>query len=118
RPPRYPSMSLITTTHTPPLFEWPSTLPFADAVAFVSSDAMVAGVVGTGVPVCVGGQVMSFSKMLSVIAQFASATPPVFVTVNVIWFTPLASCAAHTLLIETLATGHTSWSVAGGVFLG
>src|SRR5207302_4232600 len=42
----------------------------------------------------------------------------VFVTVNVIWFTPLASCAAHTLLIDTLATGHTSWSVAGGVFLG
>ena len=113
-----PTTSQVTTTSSQASFVRPLTLPVADAVAFGSSDAMVAGVVGTGVPVCVGGQVMSFSKMLSVIAQFASATPPVFVTVNVIWFTPLASCAAHTLLIETLATGHTSWSVAGGVFLG
>src|SRR5437870_10026917 len=113
-----PTTSHVTDTSSHALPVRPLTLPVADAIAPGSSDAMVAGVVGTGVPAPVGGQVGSFVKMLSVIAQFASATPPVFITVNVIWFTPLASCAAHTLLIETLGTPHTSWSVAGGVFLG
>src|SRR5947207_938178 len=84
----------------------------AAAVAPGSSAPIVAGVVATGVPVPVGGQVLSSSKMLSVIAQFASATPPVFVTWNVIWLTPFASCVAHCFSIATLGTPHTSLSVA------
>src|SRR5437773_4273470 len=77
---------------------------------------MVAGVVGTAVPAPVGGQVGSFVKMLSVVAQFASAPPPVFVTLNVIWFTPFASCAAHTFSIFTLGTPQMALSVAVSVF--
>src|SRR5437867_10803860 len=107
-----PTTSHVTDTSSHALAVRPLTLPVADAVAPGSTDAMVAGVVGTGVPAPVGGQVGSFVKMLSVIAQFASATPPVFVTLNVIWFTPFASCATHTFSILTLGTSQTSLSVA------
>src|SRR5439155_904360 len=77
-----PTTSHVTDTSSHALPVRPLTLPVADAIAPGSSDAMVAGVVGTGVPAPVGGQVGSFVKMLSAIAQFASATPPVFVTLN------------------------------------
>jgi len=62
----------------------PLTLPVADAVSPGASEAIVAGVVATAVAVPVGGQVGLVMKRLSEMAQFASATPPVFVTVNVI----------------------------------
>src|SRR3989442_1673539 len=52
--------------------------------------------------------------MLSAIAQFASATPPVVVTLNVIWFTPFASCATHTFSIFTLGTSQTRLPLACG----
>src|SRR5438874_1248527 len=107
-----PTTSHVTDTSSHALPVRPLTLPVADAIAPGSSDAMAAGVVGTGVPAPVGGQVGSFVKMLSVIAQFASATPPVFVTLNVIWFTPFASCATHTFSIFTLGTSQTALSVA------
>src|SRR5206468_4749404 len=55
--------------------------------------------------------------LVIVIVEVARASPAAFITVDGTWFTPLASCAAHTLLIETLGTPHTSWSVAAGVFL-
>src|SRR5207249_1746000 len=111
-----PTTSHVTDTSSHALAVRPLTLPVADAVAPGSSDVMVAGVVGTGVPAPVGGQVGSFVKMLSVIAQFASATPPVFVTLNVIWFTPFASCAAQIFSIFTLGTSQMALSVAVSVF--
>src|SRR5439155_752936 len=107
-----PATSQVTDTSSQASAVRPLTLPIADAIAPGSSDAIVAGVVATGVPVCVGGQVLSSSKMLSVIAQFARATPPVSVTWNVIWLTPFASCVAHCFSIATLGTPHTSLSVA------
>src|SRR5204863_295775 len=105
-----PTTSHVTDTSSHALAVRPLTLPVADAVAPGSSDGMVAGVVGTGVPAPDGGQVGSFVKMLSVIAQFASATPPVFITVNVVWLLPLASCTRQVLV--TFSPGVWHWNFA------
>src|SRR5207253_3115948 len=78
--PLAPATSQVTATSSHASAVRPLTLPIADAIAPGSSDAIVAGVVATSVPVPVGGQVLSSSKLLSVIAQFASATPPGTVT--------------------------------------
>src|SRR5207244_1575064 len=67
--PDTPTTSQVTDTSSHALAVRPLTLPVADAIAPGSSVAIVAGVVGTGVPVPVGGQVVSFLKMLSVMTQ-------------------------------------------------
>src|SRR5207247_7184684 len=111
-----PTTSHVTDTSSHALPVRPLTLPVADAIAPGSSDAMAAGVVGTGVPAPVGGQVGSFVKMLWVMAQFASATPPVFVILIVICFTPFVSFATQLFSIFTLGTSQMALSVAVSVF--
>src|SRR5207244_3553562 len=86
-----PTTSQVTVTSSHALAVRPLTLPVAVADAPGSNEAIVLGVVGTGVPVPLGGQVVSFLKMLSVMTQFARAVPPSLVTLNVIWLTPFAS---------------------------
>src|SRR5437667_108135 len=105
-----PTTSHVTDTSSHALAVRPLTLPVADAVAPGSSDAMVAGVVGTGVPAPVGGQVGSLVKMLSVIAQFWRSAVPVFISVMSTSFVPSAARTLHTFV--TASPGVRHWNFA------
>src|SRR5437867_789331 len=105
-----PTTSHVTDTSSHALPVRPLTLPVADAIAPGSSDAMVAGVVGTGVPAPVGGQVGSFVKTLSLTAQFARSAVPVFISSMSTSLLPLASGTRQVLV--TFSPGVRHWNFA------
>src|SRR5438874_2594002 len=118
-----PTTSQVTTTSSQASFVRPLTLPVADAVAFGSSDAMVATVVDcpagseatpatvTSVEVVVvGGQVGSFGNTLSVTTQFWRSAVPVFINVTSTSLVPSAAWTLHAFV--TASPGVRHWNFA------